>query len=207
MSFHSCIQYISIESTHHFPPQLPPYPRICPLLTHEFFSYYLIESIQCCLHAQSQWKWCHPRKHGQLVSGHIHKKKNSPTLPAVHSSSRTMTPPCSDGDWLDLVWVLRRQLCCCEFLRARLCHIQKPACHGAPHHSPTYILFVPSSWASTVWCGGLDVRAPFRPDLLTVTYFLDFDHVSLCINLSLLQKEVPWLKQRAVLMCGININI
>lgn len=33
----------------------------------------------------------------------------------------------------------------------RLCHIQKPACHGAPHHSPAYILFVPSSWASVVW--------------------------------------------------------
>lgn len=63
------------------------------------------------------------------------------------------------------------------------------------------LIILPSTFCLSLlpelpWCdgGGLDIGALFRPDLLTVTYFQNPDHVSLCIDLSLLQKEGSLVK-------------
>lgn len=59
---------------------------------------------------------------------------------------------CWDGNWLDLVWVLCRKLCCCEFLRSEaMPYPEDSVPRRCSSFSCLHSVFFPSSWASVVW--------------------------------------------------------
>lgn len=147
-------------------------------------------------------------------SGVIHRSMGN--LSVVISTRKRTLPPCQQPIAPHAPWphhaLMETGLFLCRSCTGncaavsswgqRPCHIQKTACHGAPHHSPAYILFVPSSWGSVVWWGHHSGLTSWQSLISRTLTTWASASTSACYK-----KKVRWLKQRAVLMCGVNINI
>lgn len=150
MSFHSCIQYISIESTHHTSTATIPQNMslsnswIFFLLSHWVHSVLLTctepMEVVSSTEAWAIYQWSYPQ--GKELS----HPASCPYLLMHHDPTHARMET-----GLFLCGSCTGNCAAVSSWGQRPCHIQKTAYHGAPHHSPKYILFVPSSWASVVW--------------------------------------------------------